>query len=147
MPTRYWGQRWIVLAMALAGLALPTPAAASARAAQGSAARLGLAPSGQSLPLVFPLRADVAGLERFASEVSTVGSPLYGHYAPLSVLARRFGASMPDRLRVTRFLHRAGATHVRIDATGLFADATLSVGRATRLFGASLARFHAARAG
>ncbi|HEX8976238.1 MAG TPA: S53 family peptidase, partial [Solirubrobacteraceae bacterium] len=47
----------------------------------------------------------------------------------------------------TRFLHRAGATHVRIDATGLFADATLSVGRATRLFGASLARFHAARAG
>jgi subtilase family serine protease len=144
---RYWGQQWIALAILIAGLALLGPASASARTSRPAVQRLGLAPRDQSLPLVFPLRADVAGLERFAAQVSAVGSPLYGHYEPVSMLARRFGASLGDRLRVARFLHRAGATHVRIDATGLFADASLSVGRATQIFGASLSRFHAARAG
>jgi kumamolisin len=147
LALRYWGERWIALAVMVAGLALLAPAVASARAPHAAVQRLGLAPQQQTLPLVFPLRADVAGLERFATQVSTVGSPLYGHYAPISTLARRFGASLGDRHRVTRFLHSAGATHVRVDPTGLFADATLSVGRASRLFGASLSRFHSARAG
>ncbi len=147
---RYWGQRMIALAIMAAGLALLTSPVASAHASHPSHARveqLGLAPRRQTLPLVFPLRANVAGLERLATAVSTVGSPEYGHYVPIPVLARRFGASLGDRLRVTRFLHGNGATHVRIDATGLFADATLSVGRARQLFGASLSRFHATRAG
>jgi kumamolisin len=144
---RHWGQRWIALAIVIAGLALLGPAAASARTSRSALQRLGLAASDQGLPLVFPLRADVAGLERFAGQVSTVGSPLYGRYEPISVLARRFGASLGDRQRVTQFLHRAGATRVRIDPTGLFAAATLTVGRVTRMFGASLSRFHTARSG
>jgi kumamolisin len=144
---RYWGKRWIALAIMVAGLALLAPGAAAARGARDAVQRLGLAPQSQGLALVFPLRADIAGLERFATEVSTVGSPRYGHYEPIAALVRRFGASLGDRLRVTQFLHRAGARHVRIDATGLFADATLSVGQAGRLFGASISRFHAARAG
>jgi subtilase family serine protease len=143
---RYRGQRWTVLAIMLAGLGLLSPGAASARD-RGGVERLGAAPQSQSLPLVFPLRADVTGLERFATAVSTVGSPLYGHYQSIVVLAHRFGATLTDRRRVTSFLRRAGATHVRVDATGLFADATLSVGQAGRLFGAPLARFQATRAG
>ena len=144
---RYWGQRWFALVIMVAGLVLLASGGASARASRGGVERLGLAPQGQDLALVFPLRADVAGLERFATEVSTAGSPHYGQYESITVLARRFGASLGDRLRVTQFLHRAGARHVRIDPTGLFADATLSAGRASRLFGASMSRFHAARAG
>jgi subtilase family serine protease len=149
---RYRGQRWIVLAVVLAGLGLLAPGAASASASASArervgVERLGAAPQNQSLPLVFPLRANVAGLERFATAVSTVGSPLYGQYQPIAVLARRFGATLTDRRRVTSFLRRAGARHIRVDATGLFAAATLSVGQATRLFRTPLARFEAARAG
>ena len=147
MPTRYWGQRWIVLAISIASLGLLAPASAPARTPRSRVQRLGLAPRSQGLALVFPLRADLAGLERFATAVSTVGSPEYGHYESIATLARRFGASLGDRNRVTTFLARAGATGVRIDTTGLFADATLSVGRAERLFGSSLARFQTARLG
>ncbi len=153
---RYWGQRWVALAATIAGLLLLAPAgdaagsaptrSAPAPSAPAHARRVGLAPRAQELAMVFPLRANLAGLERFATAVSTVGSPYYGEYEPVSVLARRFGASLSERHRVSRFLSRAGASEVRIDTTGLFADATLSVGRAERLFGASLARFQAARA-
>lgn len=143
---RYWGQRRIALATLVAALALLAPAGAAAAATRAQTQGVGLAPQSQGLAIVLPLRAEVAGLERFATAVSTVGSPAYGRYEPIAVLARRFGASLGERARVRSFLRRAGAIHVRIDPTGLFADATLSVGRAERLFGTSLARFHGARA-
>ena len=50
------------------------------------------------------------------------------------------------RARVLRYLRRAGGRSVRIDRTGLFADATMSVARAQRTFGAALARYQAGRA-
>ncbi len=114
--------------------------------ANGGFAQLGSAPAAQQLQLVLPLRADIAGLERFAGEVTTVGSPLYGDYQPLATLERRFGAPASERARVLAFLRHAGATHVKIDATGLFADATMRVSLAQHAFGTALARFEAARA-
>jgi kumamolisin len=114
--------------------------------ANGGFAQLGSAPAAQQLALVLPLRADIAGLERFAGEVTTVGSPIYGDYEPLAALERRFGALASERVRVLKFLRRAGATDVKIDATGLFADATMRVSLAQRVFGTSLARFETARA-
>ncbi len=136
-----------MLAISIASLGLLAPASALARTSPSRVQRVGSAPRSQALALVFPLRADLAGLERFATAVSTVGSPEFGHYQSIATLARRFGASLGDRNRVTSFLRRAGANRVRIDTTGLFADATLSVGRAERLFGSSLARFQTARVG
>jgi kumamolisin len=121
----------------VAGLA---PAAASARAP----ALLGPAPAAQRLAIVLPLVADTAGLERFAQAVSTPGSPQYERYAPVSKLSVWFGATQRTRARVTRFLRAAGAEHVRIDATGLFADATITVRRAERAFGTDLGRFSGA---
>ncbi len=98
------------------------------------AALLAFAPSATAAPspldLVLPLKADLGGLQRYAQAVSTLGSPYYGDYAPLSELARRFGASSSTRARVVELLRRAGATGVRIDVTGLFADATFSARRA-----------------
>jgi kumamolisin len=95
---------------------------------------------------VLPLRADLAGLEQFATAVTTPGSPQYGQFEPIATLARRFGASAVNRVRVIGYLRRAGARAVKIDATGLFADATMDIGQAQRLFGTSLARFATADA-
>ena len=59
-------------------------------------------------------------------------------------LSRRFGASAGTRARALRYLRRSGATDVRIDATGLLAEATMKVGLAERVFAAPLARFETA---
>ncbi len=95
---------------------------------------------------MLPLKANISGLERFANGVTTVGSPLYGDYEPIATLARRFGASPSERAAVLGYLHRVGASNVKIDRTGLFADATMRVSLAQRTFGTSLARYEAARA-
>ncbi|MGH2876416.1 MAG: S53 family peptidase, partial [Solirubrobacteraceae bacterium] len=89
---------------------------------------------------------DTAGLDRFAQRVSTPGSRVYRRYESIAELAHRFGAPVQARTRVVRFLRRAGASSVKIDVTGLFADATMPVHTAQRLFGASLADFRTARA-
>jgi len=123
--------------------------AAGPRASAGpraTATRLGSAPASQRISLVLPLEADLAGLERFATAVTTPGSAQYGQFEPIAALARQFGASAGTRARVVSYLRRAGASAVKIDATGLFADATMPIASAQRLFGTSLARFAAADA-
>jgi subtilase family serine protease len=121
----------------LCACAVLAPATSAARVS----GPLGPAPASQRLSIVLPLVADTAGLERFATAVSTPGSPAYGRYAPLSKLSRWFGASARARAKVTRFLRVSGATGISVDATGLFADATMTVARAERAFGTELARF------
>lgn len=140
-----WSSGWLALAGALAASAVFV-APALAAGPQAGAARIGPASASQPLALVLPLRADVAGLERLATAVSTVGSPSYGDYEPISVLARRFGASAADQALVLGYLRGHGASQVRIDATGLFADATMPVSLAESLFRTPLARFAGARA-
>jgi kumamolisin len=115
-----------------------------ASAVVANAAQVGAVPASTQLDLVLPLHSDQAGLERFAASVSTPGSPHYGRYRSIAQLARRFGASSSARARVVRFLRHAGASHVRVDPTGLFADATMSARRAERVFATPLARFRAA---
>lgn len=107
---------------------------------------LGSAPAGGTVSLAFPLKADLDGLTRFATAVSDPRSPQYGQYESIANLARRFGAPAAARSRVVRYLEQAGATGVKIDVTGLFADATLKVGQAQRLFGTTLGSFRAAGA-
>lgn len=108
------------------------------------AARVGSVSGSEKLRLVLPLVADDAGLRAFATAVTTVGSPEYAQYASISQLATRFGASARDRTSVLDFLRSHGARDVRIDATGLFADATMSAGTADRVFATSLASFRSA---
>jgi len=139
---------WLACAGVLAVASTPS-AAVAGTAGRGDAqiARVGTAPGSQQLALVFPLTADEAALERFALVVSTPGSPQYGRYESIAELSDRFGASPRARRLVVAYLRRAGAEQVRIDATGLFADATLTVARAQRLFATSLVRFRTARYG
>ncbi len=104
--------------------------------------RVGRAVSTRTIALEFPLAVNQRGLARFAAAVSTPGSPQYGRYASIPWLSRHFGASAVTRGRALAWLRAHGARQVRVDGTGLFADATMRVGRADRLFGTSLARFH-----
>jgi subtilase family serine protease len=130
--------------MVVAMLAFCAPASLAA-GPRAHASKVGPAPASQRLQLVLPLRADLAGLRAFATAVGTLGSPQWGQYLSIPALARRFGASATVRGRVTRYLHSAGATDVKLDATGLFADATMSARQAARLFATPLAVFHSAR--
>ena len=102
---------------------------------------VGSAPAGQELSIDLPLRGDRAGLARFAAAVSTPGSSDYGQYESVGELARRFGASASVRTHTLAYLRRVGASGVTIDVTGLFADATMPVALAERLFGTRLATF------
>ena len=58
--------------------------AGAARAEVAGAARVGQAPGSRQLQLVLPLVADAAGLKRFATEVTTIGSPDYGQYESIA---------------------------------------------------------------
>ncbi|MGA9857685.1 MAG: S53 family serine peptidase [Solirubrobacteraceae bacterium] len=151
---RYAGARATASAAAVAGCAMTILAlgasvatAPAAAASTGRVTWLGDAPVAGTVSLSLPLHADLAGLQRFATAVSTPGSPLYGRYEPVSALAQRFGAPAAERSRVLAYLRRAGAARVGIDVTGLFANATLRVGAAQRMFGTRLGDFHSAMAG
>src|SRR6201996_823386 len=154
MSMKSWGWRQVVVRAAMVAAAAPGACAAAgagagpalAAAPKNGVTWMGAAPRDGTIALALPLKADDAGLERFATAVSTPGSREYGQYASVAALARRVGASPATRARVTRYLRGAGATSVRIDVTGLFADATMKIAQAQRLFGTSLSTYRTARA-
>ena len=117
--------------------------AAPAVALDSQPALIGAAPVTQQLHIILPLRAHDAALAKFAAAVSTPGSPQYGRYESIPALGQRFGASFGARQKVIRYLEAHGATHVRVDASGLLAYATLSVPDAERLFAVPLGLFQA----
>ena len=114
---------------------------ALARAPSAHVVRVGSARPQQRLHLLLPLTAHDAALASFAQAVSTPSSPLYGRYQSLGVLAARFGASAHTRSAVVGFLRRHGADDVRVDATGMFAHATMTVAAAQQVFATPLADF------
>ncbi|MFL5824479.1 MAG: protease pro-enzyme activation domain-containing protein [Solirubrobacteraceae bacterium] len=132
---------WISLGVAgaicLSGAAPP----ALAQGLAAHAVRLGAAPPAQQLQILLPLRGRDTALGRFAQDVSSPGSPQYGHYEPIPALARRFGALAQTRSAVMRYLRSRGARAVRVDSTALFVHATMSVAAAERTFAAPLAAF------
>jgi kumamolisin len=155
MSMKSWGRRRVVargaVLVAACGCASSVmavgPAFAVAASSRTAVTWVGAAPANGTVALALPLKANDAGLSRFATAVSTPGSPQYGQYESVPALARRFGASAGTRTRVLRYLRAAGATSVKIDVTGLFADATMKVAQAQRLFGTSLSNYRTARAG
>jgi subtilase family serine protease len=143
-PGGGWGRAVVALVAGLlcAGALSAAPAIAAASTARST--WVGSAPANGSLSLALPLKANLSGLERFAASVSSPSSPQYGQYDSIANLARRFGAPAAERARVVGYLKSTGASGVKIDVTGLFADATMKVSQAQRLFGTSLADFRTA---
>jgi subtilase family serine protease len=140
---RLLGAGATIVALTLAPAAARAATSPQTAPGRDGAAHVGTAPAGRTLSLELPLAHPGAALARFATAVSTPGSPRFGDYESVAALSRRFGASPAARRQVVRYLTGHGATNVKIDATGLFADATLRVGTAQHLFGADLGRFHA----
>jgi kumamolisin len=145
LPARGLGAGLAVLAALSLALLGAGVSAALAAGPQAHLTQLGAAPAGQLIQLVLPLAANEAGLERQALAITTEGSPQYGQYESVAALSRHYGASQTDRRRLLTWLRRQGATAVKIDATGLFADATMTVTVAQRLFGTRLGSFRDAR--
>ncbi len=141
MRAMNWGVgRLAALGALIAALGVLTPGAGAATTT-AQITRLGATTARKPLSLVLPLKTDKAGLARFATAVSTPGSPEYGQFESVPALARRFGAPAGERAKVLRYLRATGASGVKIDGTGLYADATMSVGLVHKLFGVDLADF------
>jgi subtilase family serine protease len=79
-------------------------------------------------------------LERFASEVSTPGSPLYGQYLSVPEFARRFGAPPEEITAVRSALARRGLEVGPPAANRLSLPVTATVAAAESAFGISLDR-------
>src|SRR5690242_1304551 len=137
----------ISTSLAISAIALLLLGAAPAAAGAPSAhiAAVGSAPASAPMQIVLPLVADTAGAERFAAAVTTPGSRQYGHFESIAQLASRFGASASTRRRVVGYLRRIGARSIKLDRTGLFADAVLTAGQAERAFADPLIQFRSAR--
>jgi subtilase family serine protease len=126
---------------ALVGLLAVILAAGNAHAA--GVDRVGAAAADRELTLLLGLRRDEAGLARFVSAVSDPGSARYRRFLDVPELARRFGASRETGRSVLSWL-RARGMRGRVSATGAWVEATLTAGRAQRLFGARLGGFRSA---
>jgi kumamolisin len=127
--------------VALVGLLAIVVAAGDAHGA--GVERVGAAAADRELTLLLGLRRDEAGLARFVSAVSGPGSVRYRRYLDVPELARRFGASRETRRSVLSWL-RARGMRGRVSATGAWVEASLTAGRAQRLFGARLGAFRSA---
>jgi subtilase family serine protease len=133
--------RSLILALVCALLGLvPAGASAATSSANARTSAAGVRTSSAKLAIVLPLAGDTAGLERFATAVSTPGNPLYREYRSIAWLSGHFGASHAAEAKVVTYLRAHGATRVRVDATGLFVDATLGAARAAALFSTRLIR-------
>ncbi len=119
------------------------PAAANARpghvvAADGAAVPSSSQAATQRLQLVLPLKANDAGLAKLTQAISSPSSSQYRHYRSIGWLSNHYGASAAQRAKVVGYLRRQGATHVRVDVTGMFVDADLSAAKAAQLFSTNI---------
>jgi subtilase family serine protease len=143
------------LGVALAAIALTLLAAAPGAGARvrvgaaptlpAGASRLGAAPAEQRLQLYVALEPrDPAALGRFAGEVSTPGSPLYGQYLSVPEFARRFGATPAEVATVRSALASRGLGVGPAGANDLSLPVTATVAEAEAAFGVSIDRVRTA---
>ena len=127
----------VLLSAALAALAFPLPAAAAVD--YGPISHKGMktiGPASTSLKLGLQLGfvASQSGIQSALKAGSDPASATYGSYPSLSTLASRYGASSSKRKAVLNAFEAQGVT-AKVDVTRLRASATVSVGKAQKLFG------------
>jgi len=143
---RRWGSGVRSAAAAAAVLALlvaPQLLGADADAGPppaGTATIEGPAYPTRELTVVLGLDRRQQALARFVAEISDPRSSRYRHFLAIEEVARRFGASPRTRHAVLAYLLRRGV-HARVDPTGTFAEANMTVGQAGDLFATHLAAY------
>src|SRR3954471_2303685 len=120
-------------------LSIATPAVASTKVDYGPIShkglkKLGSASTSKQLTLQLGLIADQSGLQDAVKSASNPSSSSYGKYPSLSTLQSKYGASSSARNGVVNAFKAQGIT-AKIDVTHLRATATVSVGKAQKMFG------------
>src|SRR4051794_24055397 len=132
--TRTWPAAATVVAV-LAG----APAALASSVDYGNISHKGyttVGPASTSLkvPLQIGFVANQSGLQGAVKSASDPASSSYGAYPSLSTLASRYGASSSKRKAVVDAFKSYGIT-AKVDVTHLRVSATVSVGKAQKMFG------------
>jgi subtilase family serine protease len=104
--------------------------------------KLGGAPTRKTLTLQLGLVADQSGLQKAVKAASNPSSSSYGKYPSLSTLASKYGASSSKRKGVVNAFKHQGIK-ATVDVTRLRATASLSIGKAQKMFGIKWAVYKA----
>ena len=103
--------------------------------------KAGAASTSSKLPLQIGLDANISGLHSALKSASNPASSSYGKYLSLSKLQSKFGATSSVRNGVKNAFKSQGIT-AKIDVTHLRASATISIGKAQKMFGTKWAVYH-----
>ena len=95
---------------------------------------VGAASKSLKLPLQLGFVANQSGLQGAVKSASNPASSSYGKYPSLSTLQSRYGASSSKRKSVVNAF-KANGVGAKVDVTHLRASATVSVGKAQKMFG------------
>jgi subtilase family serine protease len=95
---------------------------------------VGAASTSLKLPLQLGFIANQSGLQKAVKSASNPTSSSYGKYPSLSTLQSKYGASSSKRKGVVNAFKSNGVT-AKVDVTHLRASATVSVGKAQKMFG------------
>jgi subtilase family serine protease len=133
----------IVAATCLAAAAVPAGASASVNygpISHKGLTKVGATSTGLKLALQIGLEADNSDLHKSVKTHSNPSSSSYGAYPSLSTLASKYGATSSVRNGVVNAFKSQGVT-ATIDVTHLRASATISVGKAQKMFGTKWADY------
>jgi subtilase family serine protease len=103
--------------------------------------KAGAASTSSKLALQIGLKANISGMQSAAKSASNPTSDSYGKYPSLSKLQSKFGATSSVRKGVVNAFKSHGVT-AKIDVTHLRASATISIGKAQKMFGTKWAVYH-----
>jgi kumamolisin len=126
-------------AMTILAVALPAAGAQAASVDYGPISHkgmksLGAASTSLKLPLQIGFVANQSGIQSAIKAASNPSSSSYGKYPSLSTLQSKYGASSSKRKSVVNAFKSNGIT-AKVDVTHLRVSATVSVGKAQKMFG------------
>jgi subtilase family serine protease len=145
-----WGPRkciWAAAATVFAVLAGGPAAGASTKVDYGPIShkglkKLGAASTSKKLTLQIGLIANQSGLQSAVKSASNPSSSSYGKYPSLSTLQSKYGASSSKRKGVVNAFKKQNVT-AKVDVTHLRVSATVSIGKAQKMFGTKWAVYKA----
>ena len=103
--------------------------------------KAGAASTSRKLALQIGLIANNSGIQSAAKSASNPASDSYGKYLSLSTLQSKYGATSSKRKAVVNAFKSQGIT-AKVDVTHLRASATVSIGKAQKMFGTKWAVYH-----
>src|SRR4051812_27679548 len=136
MPRR---RTWTTAAATVLAVLAGAPAAVAASVDYGPISHsgdktVGAASTSLKLSLQLGLIANQSGLQNAVKTASNPASSSYGKYPSLSTLASKYGASSSKRNGVVNAFKANGIT-AKVDVTHLRVSATITVGKAQKMFG------------